>query len=470
MRSSKEAVAESISQIKPEVFWLDNFGPRVPNPPLATNLEVDCLIVGGGFSGLWTALHLKRREPTLEIALIEAGTIASGASGRNGGFVDASLTHGVENGIDRYPKDIELIERLGFENLLELAKDVHEEGIDCDLSFNGTLDVAVREWEIDALRQRAKLGERFGYEQQFLDQKATRLEVNSPTYLASLHTKDRCALVDPAKLAFGLFEAIVRRGVKVYEGTAATAVRDRGNEVEVSTSGSVIIRAKKLVLATCAFPSLLKGYGSLILPVYDYVLVSEPLDERQLAEIRWHNRQGLADSGNLFHYYRMTKDNRILFGGYDAIYHFANSVDPAYNFRKKSFETLATHFFETFPSLQGLHFTHGWGGPIDTSSRFSMFFGSRYGAKVFYVGGFTGLGVGATRFAGKVLADKVLGEDTTLTRLPFVTHKPLPFPPEPFRSFFVWLTRRSLISADGHDGRRNLWLKLLDAMHIGFDS
>ncbi len=468
--TAADYIDHALASTQSKVFWLDDNEARPPNPPLTQNTTVDCLVVGGGFSGLWTAFHLASKDPHLKIAIIDAGAIGSGASGRNGGFVDASLTHGLENGVDRYPREIELIERLGYQNLQELADDIHKEGIDCDLEFNGTLDLAVQSWQMESLLERAKIASRFGYDVDVLDAKATQREVNSPTYLGSLHTRNRCALVNPARLAWGLAEAVEKKGVKIYEGTSASGVKPSGDRLRVSTLGSVTIEAEKVVVATNAFPSIVKGYSNFVLPVYDYVLVTEPLSKVQLDELRWRDRQGLSDSGNLFHYYRMTADHRILFGGYDAIYHFRNKVDATYNWRRKSFETLALHFFETFPYLKGLTFTHGWGGPIDTSSRFSMFFGSRYSQKLHYVGGFTGLGVGATRFAGLVLADKVLGVKDVHTELEFVRHKPLPFPPEPFRSLFVWMTRKSLIGADNNSGERNMWLRLLDSLHVGFDS
>jgi glycine/D-amino acid oxidase-like deaminating enzyme len=207
-----------------------------------------------------------------------------------------------------------------------------------------------------------------------------------------------------------------------------------------------------------------------ILPVYDYVLVTEPLDASQLASIGWRGRQGISDSGNQFHYYRLTADSRILWGGYDAIYHFGNGIDDQFDQRPDTFDTLAHQFFSTFPQLEGVRFTHRWGGAIDTCSRFCAFWGTAYGGRVSYVAGYTGLGVGASRFGAQVALDLLEGQRTERTALRMVRTRPLPFPPEPLRSGVVQLTRWSLDRADRRGGRRNLWLRALDRAGLGFDS
>jgi len=205
-------------------------------------------------------------------------------------------------------------------------------------------------------------------------------------------------------------------------------------------------------------------------PVYDYVLMTEPLTAQQLASIGWGARQGLADLANQFHYYRLTADNRILWGGYDAIYHYGGRIRPEYDDRPQSFEKLARHFFTTFPQLEGVRFSHRWGGVIDTSTRFSAFFGRAKQGRVSYAAGFTGLGVAATRFAANVMLDHLAGLDTERTELQMVKTVPPPFPPEPAAFLGVQSTRWALDRADHNDGKRNMLLKTLDAAGLGFDS
>ncbi|MEV1147149.1 FAD-binding oxidoreductase, partial [Micromonospora sp. NPDC049799] len=230
------------------------------------------------------------------------------------------------------------------------------------------------------------------------------------------------------------------------------------------------VRARQVVLATNAFPPLLRRLRAWLVPVYDYALMTEPLTGAQRASIGWANRQGLADTGNQFHYYRVTGDGRILFGGYDAVYHYGNRVAPSLEQRDATFTALADHFFTTFPQLDGLRFSHRWGGVIDTCTRFCPFFGTAYDGRLAYAAGYTGLGVGATRFGARVMLDLLGGGDTPLTRLDLVCRKPLPFPPEPVRAAGIHLTRWSLARADARDGRRNLWLRTLDRLGLGFDS
>jgi glycine/D-amino acid oxidase-like deaminating enzyme len=205
-------------------------------------------------------------------------------------------------------------------------------------------------------------------------------------------------------------------------------------------------------------------------PVYDYSLVTEPLTAAQMKSIGWKGREGIADMGNQFHYYRLTPDNRILFGGYDAIYHVGGKIKESYEDRTESYEKLAGHFFTTFPQLEGLKFTHRWGGVIDSCSRFCAFFGVARGGDVAYATGFTGLGVGASRFAAAVMLDLLTGEETERTRLKMVKDRPLPFPPEPIAAIGVNMVRWSMDRADHNDGKRNLLLKTLDKLGMGFDS
>ncbi|MEI2818714.1 MAG: FAD-dependent oxidoreductase [Marmoricola sp.] len=205
-------------------------------------------------------------------------------------------------------------------------------------------------------------------------------------------------------------------------------------------------------------------------PVYDYALMTEPLTTEQRAAIGWLGREGISDTANQFHYYRTTRDGRILWGGYDAIYHYGSAMRPDLEQRPATFELLADQFFATFPQLEGLNFTHAWGGVIDTCTRFTAFYGTAMRGRVGYALGFTGLGVGATRFAGDVVLDLLGGLETERTALQMVREKPLPFPPEPIRYLGIEATRRSLAAADLNGGKENLWLRATGAVGLGFDS
>jgi glycine/D-amino acid oxidase-like deaminating enzyme len=230
------------------------------------------------------------------------------------------------------------------------------------------------------------------------------------------------------------------------------------------------VHGNQAVLATNAFPPLLRRLRLMTVPVYDYALMTEPLSAAQRAAIGWAGREGVGDSGNQFHYYRTTRDGRILWGGYDAIYHYGSDIRDDHDQRPETFELLASHFYATFPQLSGLSFTHAWGGVIDTSTRFTAFYGTALGGRVGYALGFTGLGVAATRFAGDVVLDLLAGADTPRTRLEMVRRRPPPFPPEPVRWAGIELTRRSMARMDANGGRQNTWLRAMDRLGLGFDS
>jgi glycine/D-amino acid oxidase-like deaminating enzyme len=225
-----------------------------------------------------------------------------------------------------------------------------------------------------------------------------------------------------------------------------------------------------VAIGTSAFPNLLRRVRPFIIPVYDYALMTEPLTDAQWASVGWAFRGGVGDSNNQFHYTRPTADGRLLWGGFEAIYHFGSRMDPGLNRDDRTYAVLAENFFTTFPQLEGLRFSHAWGGAIDTCSRFSAFWGTAMKGRVAYSVGYTGLGVGATRFGAQVMLDLLAGRSTERTRLEMVRTKPLPFPPEPIRSPAVALTRWSLDRADSTAGRRNLWLRTLDRLGLGFDS
>ena len=459
-------------------FWLDTELRPEPLPPLSADEEVDLLVVGGGFTGLWTALQAKERDPNRRVMLVEANTIGWAASGRNGGFCAASLTHGYDNGEAHLPEENDRLAQLGRENLDAIEAAVAKYGMDVEFERTGELDVATEDYQVAELREAHDPDSGFI----FLDQQELAGIVKSPTYKGALWDSREVAMVHPAKLCWELLRVIRELGVEVYEGTKVTDVRDAKTAVQVQTRVTAetieecasapcsTITAKRVALATNVFPSLLKRVSLHTVPVYDYALMTEPLRDEQMAAIGWEGRQGIGDCANRFHYYRLTADNRILFGGWDAVYYFGRQVSWKYDQRPETFETLAEHFFATFPQLVGLKFTHKWGGPIDTCSRFFSFFTSAYGRKVAMAAGFTGLGVGASRFAGTVMLDLLSGEDTELTQLEMVRKLPLPFPPEPAAWLGIKMTTNALIKADENEGRRGPLLKVLDAVGMGFDS
>ena len=454
------AVAHALAPSEQKVFWLDGIDSDT-YAPLLGRTHADLTIVGGGYTGLWTAVQAKRRDPLRRVVLLEAQAVGWAASGRNGGFAEASLTHGEENGRSRWPDEYDTLERLGEENLAGFERDIIDMGLDVELERTGVLSVAYEAHQVGWLEEMER--------GTWLDEDSVRAEINSPVFRAGRWQTDESALVHPGKLAKELGRAAAELGVEVHENSTVTGMNSRKGSVEVRTPQGVVV-SDQVALCTNVFRPLIRRTRLMTVPVYDYVLMTEPLTDEQMASIGWRNRQGLSDLANQFHYSRLSADNRILYGGYDAIYHAGRNVRADYEDRPDSFATLASHFLTTFPQLEGVRFSHRWAGAIDTSTQFCAFHGLARRGRVAYASGFTGLGVGATRFAADVMLDRLAGDPTERSQLEMVRKKPLPFPPEPFAKLGIEATKWSLDRADHREGRRNLLLRALDRMGLGFDS
>ena len=431
-------------------------------------IECDLCIIGGGYTGLWAALYAKEQAPWRSVVILEGVRCGAGASTRNGGFLQYSLTHGIENGRVRFPDEIRTIERLGTRNYEELSVDLDCYGIDAEFEPNGELAVAVSPVQVGQLRETATLLEEFGQRAELMDQDQMRAEVHSPLYLGGLWQQSGAAMVNPAKLADGLRQAALAAGVQIFEHSRVHRLRRTGVAVAAVTDAGVA-HAAGVLLATSAYEPLVPAVRRYVAPVYDYALMTEPLNQSQVDSIGWKRRQGLGDSGNQFHYYRRSADDRILWGGYDAVYRYGGPVGPDLDDDETTFARLSSNFFTNFPQLEGVRFTHRWGGAIDTCSRFSVFFGRALGGRVVYALGYTGLGVGASRFGGRTALDLLDDRQTEATGLELVRRRPVPFPPEPLRSAVIQFTRNRIAAAD-RTGRRGIWLRTLDRAGLGFDS
>ncbi|MDX6744788.1 FAD-dependent oxidoreductase [Actinocorallia sp. A-T 12471] len=459
----------TVSALTPTVFWTDRPGRPGPFPALTGSATADLVVVGGGYTGLWAAILAKEENPGCDVLLLESATLGFGGSGRNGGFISDSLTHGLSHGVSLWEKEMPELIRLGRENLAEFAATLDRHGLDAGLHLSGKTTIAVAPHQVGELRALEKLHLDYGDDAVWLDAAEMRADVDSPTYLGGLRVRNTGGLVDPGRLVDALTELAIRLGVRVHERTAVLDFTRTPSGVAVTTDkGSVL--AGQALIATNAYPAPLRRLRHLVLPVWDYVLVTEPLTPSQLASLGWRERQGLTDAGNQFHYYRLTSDDRILWGGYDAIYHRGGGTGEELASRDSSHELLARHFFTTFPQLEGLKFTHRWGGAIDSTSRFTATFGTALGGRVGYAVGYTGLGVGASRFGAATALDLLARRDTPRTRLEMVRRPPIPFPPEPLRWPVVEYTRRQIARADEREGRRGPWLALLDRFGVGFNS
>lgn len=458
---------DSLDNVLPHPFWQDTLAPPPPAPPLEGTRSFDLAVVGGGFTGLWTALLARQRWPGASIAIIEARRCGGEASGRNGGFCAPSISHGVSNALKRWPEEAQQLIRLGRQNLDELAADLQRFGMQVEFEREGKLNVASQPWQIDGLRAMQRNYARFGIECQWLEGGDLAQRLDSPAYSAGLF-EPNYALLNPAKMAAELRRVCLEQGIELFENSPVQTLHSDSDRMRLPTAGGEVI-AGQVALATNIAPPLLGHLASSVIPVYDYTLVSEPLTPAQLQAIGWIGRYGIADSGNQFHYLRKSADNRILWGGYDAIYHFGGRRDEALTQRPESFQRLAEQFRQTFTPLGDVRFSHAWGGIIDTSARTTMFTGCEHQGRVAYALGFTGQGVSASRFAALNMLDLLAGDTTERTQLMMTSKAPFRFPPEPLRYLGVKLAQRSLARED-RDGHRDLLLKTFDAFGIGFDS
>jgi len=465
----RKETLKSIADARHVPFWLDDPARPAPEPELTRDISTDLLVIGAGFTGLWTALLAREENPAREVVILEAGEVATGASGRNGGFMDASITHGLQNGLARWPKEFPTLLALGMKNLDEIEATIQRLGIDCDYLRTGDIAMASERYQVKDLEAEMEISARYNLRSEFYDRERVQEIVKSPFFIAGLNFPDHAALVNPAQLAWGLHKACLEMGVQIYEHSPVTKLEDEDKRVSAHTKYGRA-RAARVALATNAFPPLIKRLSYYVVPVYDYVLVTEPLTPAQRQSIGWHGREGLSDASRQFHYTRTTADGRILWGGYDAIYYWNNGFGPRFENDEACFARLAEHFFQAFPQLEGTRFTHAWGGAIDTCSRFSPFWGTTHRGKTAYAMGYTGLGVGASRFGARVILDLLDGCQTERTSLEMVRTKPLPFPPEPLRSLGIRLSRWSMAQADANEGHENLWLRAMNWLGLGFDS
>lgn len=463
---------EALKDSKYCSLWHDQEIRPETLPALQADASCELLIVGGGFTGLWAALQAKERKSDADIILIEKTFIADGASGRNGGFLHSSLAHGETNTDHHFPGEAEQLHELGAQNMAELLQTLDRYHIDARYEQVGETCVATNAGSVAQLREEYEAEKAAGEEVIFYDQEQMRAQVHSPTYLAGLWRKEgQSGIIDPARLCWGLKSVLLSLGVRIFENTPLDTIDPVGEDKMKAVCAGGIITSDKVLMATNAFRNPLGKIRRTVIPVWDYQLATEPLNAAQLDAIGWHKtRHALSNYANMFHYYRMTKDNRITWGGGGAVrYYFNNGTDIASCADiPERFEQLSKEFFETFPQLKGVKFSHRWSGIIATSTRFCMVPGVTYNGRLAWAVGYTGLGVGASRFGARIGIELLGYQPSDILKMQFVTKKPMPWAPEPFRWFGVRYTQDALIKADNHNGERGLWLKMLDKLNLGF--
>ncbi len=431
------------------IYWLET-APAPVRPALTEDVEVDVAIVGGGFLGLWTAYEIVQASPSSKVVVLEGEEVAHGASGRAGGFamtlLDMSLSHLLRNYGPDAAKDAHEAVAAAVHEIGDICK---KEGIDCDYHLGGLLVVATNPGQENRVRSDLRAAQQLGLERiRELSGKEVREEVDSPTYRMALFEED-CAVLHPAKLTRGLASVVESRGVSIFEGSPVEAIDNEGKnkKVRLRTPSAKVV-AESVVLCTNAWAYRLPRFKRKIIPLYTYILLTEPLDDRHLDRIGWRKKQGIEDKRNYVHYYRMTADNRILWGGTDGVVYRDLGIHPRYDRNDEIFSKLEKTFRRTFPQLDDVRFTHRWGGPVAMTPTFVPIYGSFPDSPVYYGLGCNGHGIAPARLGGKILADLVLGRDRGLTNLFFVNGTEIEFPPNPLAWLGAELTRRALLRQD----------------------
>jgi glycine/D-amino acid oxidase-like deaminating enzyme len=461
---------ETERPIEKACYWLARAKARDPRPPLRGPQEADFAVIGAGFTGLWTALRLKELEPRADVVVLERETAAFGASGRNAGILGDTIDHSHALAIAHFgAEEARRLAALGRANVLEMTTFLAEHGISCDLERTGTLQVALHHAQLEELREDLACARSLGLDDLvLLDGEATRARLRSPLYLGALFNPAG-AVLDPVRLVDGLAAEAERRGVRVFERSPVLRLEKAGAGLRLRTPAGEV-RARGAVQATSAYShQLLPSLRHRFIPLYDYVLVSEPLTAPEREAIGWRGREGVTDARTFFNYYRLTADDRVLWGTSEAVYYPANRVDAACDHSERHYRELRESFAHHFPDLRGLDFPFAWGGPICATTRLTPFFGRALGGRLVYGLGFTGHGLGTTHLAGKILAHLVLVRPSPLLDLTLVRRPPLPYPPEPARRWAVSAVTRALRRVDA-GGPPSLLLRLLDALGIGLSS
>jgi glycine/D-amino acid oxidase-like deaminating enzyme len=443
---------------RPESWWLEQAlaaeGDPPPAPVLSGNATADVAIVGGGYTGLWTALALRKQAPELRVTLLEAEICGDGPSGRNGGFV-----HGY------WASLASILPVLGEERALDLARAgeriipgirawAEGRGEDIWLRETGMLEVSAAPAQDAGIEKAVAAARSVEHANQAVSLTAEDVaeRISSPVFRGGVFYPE-CATVHPGLLVRGLRRAALDAGVTFHEGTPVTTVR-AGSPNELETSGG-ILRAPDVVLATNAALTGWSPASRNLTNFGSYVVLTEPAPER-LAEIGWTGGEAVVDGRMFLHYFRTTNDGRVLMGSGSGPIGFGGRIDHRFSLDQPTAARAESGLRRLLPGLRDVRVERAWGGPIDVSADHLPFFRTRAGTRIHYGAGYSGHGVGPSWLGGRILASLVLDADDEWTRLPLATRDVPRLPPEPFRRIGGGLVRWAIMASEAaeEEGRR----------------
>lgn len=439
-------------------YWLEDAGEELtPRPALTGSTQVDIAILGGGYSGLWTAYYLLRSNPSLKLAVIEKEIVGYGGSGRNGGWCSPRFP--VSAGLlqKRYGAETARSMLLAVQaSVEEIRRVCDEEEIDARFRAGGTLLLARSAYQMDALRSAHAAYHRLGMADHYSlltpEQAADHIRVTRVH--GALYTPDGASM-HPGRLVRGLARAVERLGGVIYEQTAVHAYHG-GEDARLNTSVGEVRAGKAILLAGEAYLTRIPALHRALLPVYSLICLTEPLTELQWAQIGWQRGENVASARNSVVYLTRTADGRILFGSRGAPYAFGSRISDAQDRDAHTIGLIQQSLFEWFPFLEGIRFTHTWGGPVAMPSDWmpSVRFDAQ--SKIGFIGGYTGQGVSTSNLAGKLMAGLIEGVSSGLEHLPLIQHESPGWIPEPLRWLVVRYMQDALLRIDEatESGRR----------------
>ncbi len=446
-------------------FWLETCGDDLtPRPPLDGSIDADVAIIGAGYTGLWTALYLLRREPSLRVVVLEQAYAGFGASGRNGSWVVPELNVSIPELARRFGTAAARATVMAtIEAVDEVGRAAGEEHIAVEWHKGGRIAVARGPNQLPALEESLRVYEQFGFgdRHQRLDVRelAERLRVGGAT--GGIYTPDN-ASVQPAKLVRGLARAVERRGGTVHEGTTVTGftpgvpgdvARGRAARGPVLHTERGDVAAGTVVLAGEAWLTRLKQLHRQLIPAYSLIVLTEPLSDEQWASIGWADRECVHSFRESIDYLARTPDGRILFGGRGAPYHFGSRIRPEYDDHPETHEMLRGMVRAWFPTLGDIRFTHAWGGPLGMARDWMPSFSHDPVTGVASARGYVGHGVANSNLAARTLVDLILETPSALTALPMANHRSPDWEPEPLRFLGVRYVQQAFAGIDAKADR-----------------
>lgn len=424
-------------------FWLEDSQDNLePRPALTQSETVDVVIMGAGFSGLWTAYYLKRSEPSLSIAIVEKEIAGYGASGRNGGWCTPMFPVSPNVAIERYGiQATHDLYKAMFDTISEFERVVLEESLDIDWQMSGSLTVALGEHGLPSLEDTIQIYKQIGLEQEhtYLDEHGTAERVKIAGAKASVFTK-RSAVIHPGKLARHLARLIEGRGVKIYEQTEVTEIipGNATNDPTFVTNHGTISAKRAAIITGEAYLSKMKQFKRQIMPMYSLINLTEPLTEDKWEEIGWKHRETIGSTRYSVNYLQRTADGRILFGGRGQPYRYGSKIDDSLDQHEPTNETLRQMLVDWFPVLKDVKITHRWGGPVGITRDWTPNITFKEQSRIGHIYGYGGQGVATANLAGRLMRDFVTGNKSELTELPIVHHHSRKWEIEPLR----WLGAR----------------------------